>query len=136
MFNMGLDWSFDLFAEDAELYKATPIKGVHPRSDASEREQFMTWFKGCVRDFTNEWMKSHKGLYDRYDGWIGDAFARQLSEMCFSDYYKDTYNQRPHLNDWYYIHLAGLPQSEDVCRMFCSRPIEDAVENARECRNR
>lgn len=134
MYNLGYDWSFDMFAEDAKLYNATPMKGVYPRRDASEREKFMTWLKGCVRDFTIEWKKNHNSLYDRYEGWIGDAFARMLSDMCFSDYYKDTYNQRPHLDSWYYVHMLGLHQTGDVAMTFCSEPIEDAIDMAK--RNR
>lgn len=134
MYNMANDWTYDLFAEDANLYKATPMKGVNCRRNASDREKFMTWFKNCVRDFTAEWNKDHKGLYDRYDGWVGDAFARELSDMCFSDYYKDTYGQRPHLDAWYYIHLTGLPQNSDVGRTFCADPVGRATDNAKEYR--
>lgn len=132
---MAMDWTFDKFVEDMNKYNATPIKGVYPSSTASYEEKFITWFKNCVRDFKNEWMAEHNGcLYDRYEGWAGDAFARELGNMCFSDFYKDTYNQRPHLATWYYIHLTGLPMSEDTCRTFCARPIEDAQENAKRVR--
>ena len=128
------DWSYDQFVKDADRYSAKPMRGVHCRSNASDREKFMTWFKDCARDFKAEWLKSHTGLYDRYDGWVGDAFARELSDMCFSDYYKDTYNQRPHLSSWYYVHLTGLPMLEDTARTFCADPITDAVEMAQRMR--
>ena len=133
MYNMAQDWTFDKFAEDAQLYKATPMKGVYPRRDASNREKFMTWFKGCVRDFKAQWMDDHEGhLYDLE--WVGDAFSRELLDMCFSDYYKDVYGQRPHLDAWYYIHLADLPQIGDVGRTFCADPIGDAVRRAAKTR--
>ena len=125
------DWTFDRFVEDSKKYSATPIKGVYSSSDADYRESFMRWFKNEARDFEADWMKTHKSLYDRYDGWIGDAFAERLSDMCFSDIYKDAYNQRPHLPSWYYIHAVGLPMEEDTSRMFCASPVEDAVENAK-----
>jgi len=129
------DWTYDLFVEDAEQYKATPRKGVYCRHDASDREQFMTWFKNCARDFEQEWLKTHEHRYDRWDGYIGDAFARELRQMCFSDIYKETYNQRPHLESWYYVHLVGFPMSEDVARTFCASPVEEAVEEAKQMRN-
>lgn len=128
------DWTYDLFHEDSIKYKATPIKGVYPRSTADEREQFMVWFKNAARDFEETWNKTHAHRYDRYDGWIGDAFARTLGDLCFSDYYKDTYNQRPHLPTWFYVTVTGLPMEEDTIRTFCANPIRDAVENAKEIR--
>lgn len=128
------DWTFDFFKQDSELYKATPRKGVYPRSDTPYREYFMVTLKGYVRDFVEKWDQEHEGRkYDRYDGWIGDAFARQpmFHDGFFSDFYKDAYGQRPHLSTWFYIHLLGLPMSEDTARTFCANPIDDAVENAK-----
>lgn len=128
------DWTFDFFKQDSELYKATTRKGVYPRSDASYREYFMVTLKGYVRDFVEKWDQEHEGRkYDHYDGWIGDAFARQsmFHDGFFSDFYKDAYGQRPHLSTWFYIHLLGLPMSEDTARTFCANPIDDAVENAK-----
>lgn len=127
------DWTFDFFKEDSELYKATPRKGAYTRSNAPYREYFMVTLKGYVRDFVEKWNQEHEGRkYDRYDGWIGDAFARQpmFHNGWFSDFYKDAYNQRPHLSTWFYIHLLGLPMSEDTARTFCASPIQDAVNNA------
>ena len=127
------DWSFDLFAEDMAKYKGFP-KGVHCSDICSDRQKFIVWFKGLARDFRTEWSKEHKGDYDKYDGYIGDAFARILADACFSDYYKEVYNQRPHLSRWYYIHLLGLPMSEDTGRLFCANPIEDVKDSAKEYR--
>ena len=64
-------------------------------------------------------------------------FAREsmFTDGWFSDYYKDTYGQRPHLAIWYYIHMLGLPMSEDTGRTFCASPIEDACANASWVRN-
>lgn len=134
MINCATDWTYDLFNADAGLYKATPIKGVHCRKDADYREQFMVWLKNEVRDFKAEWAKECPYQYDTYRGWIGDAFARELWGLGFSDYYKDAYGQRPHLATWFYVHAVGLPMSEDVARTFCARPVEDAIENARQVR--
>ena len=130
MINCAQDWTYDFFIEDSKLYKATPIKGVHCRKDASDREQFMVWLKNAARDFTAEWKQDHKGFYDRYDGWIGDAFAQTLCRGIFSDVYKDTYGQRPHLPIWFYVHLLGMPMQEDTARTFCASPVEDAMEEA------
>lgn len=130
-----MDWTFDLFMEDSKLYKATAMKGVHCRSNASARESFMVWFKNQARDFKTEWEKTHKGLYDSYDGYIGDCFASELDDMCFSDFYKDTYNQRPHLPRWFYVQALGLPMQEDTARLFCASPVENAIEDAKAYRN-
>ena len=130
---MFADWTYDMFLEDAKAYKATPIKGVYPRRDATYREYFMVTLKGYVRDFKAKWLESHTGMYDRYDGWIGDAFAQELNDW-FSDFYKDAYNQRPHLDAWYYVHALGLPMNSDTARMFCADPIGDACRRAKQNR--
>lgn len=125
------DWTFDMFQEDAELYRATPMKGVYPSRNASRREKFMTWFKNLARDFKAEWLKENDGrLYNGYE-YIGDAFEQEIYNSCFSDFYKDTYNQRPHLPIWFYIQATELPHGEDTIRTFCAQPIRDAVENAK-----
>ena len=126
------DWTFDEFMEDAKLYHETPFKGVYPDS-SNYRKYFMVWFKNAARDFKAKWLEAHPYLYDRYDGYVGDAFAKTLNDW-FSDFYKDTYGQRPHLPRWYYVHAVGLPQSEDTARTFCADPIRDAIFNAQEAR--
>lgn len=134
MIGYAVDWTYDFFVEDAGLYKATPIKGVHCGKDASDREQFMVWLKNSVRDFKAKWAETCPYQYDNYYGWIGDAFAGELWGMGFSDYYKDTYGQRPHLDTWFYVNALGLPMTGDVGRTFCATPIEDAIEMARRVR--
>ena len=134
MINCGRDWTFDMFMEDAKLYKATPCKGVHCPKDADYRQYFMTTLKNYARDFKEEWFKTHEHLYDSYDGYIGDAFARSLYRFGFSDFYKEAYYQRPHLDTWYYVHAVGFPQSEDTARMFCASPVEYAINNAKRTR--
>lgn len=132
MINCGMDWTYDMFMEDAKAYKATPIKGVHCNGKAECRERFMTWFKNLARDFKAEWDEEHGGRqYDRYDGYIGDAFARELRRADFSDYYKDAYGQRPHLADWFYVQAVRFPMNEDTSRTFCAFPIEQAMADAR-----
>ena len=128
------DWTYDLFMEDASLYKATPRKGIHCRKNASYRECFMRWFKNRARDFETEWNAAHAYRYDRTDGWIGDTFAKTLDD-CFSDFYKDAYGQRPHLPAWFYVQAVGLPMSEDTARTFCASPVNDAIESAKQARS-
>ena len=136
MINLAQDWTFDMFVEDANLYKATAQKGVHCRSNAEYREYFMVTLKNQVRDFLANWNKDHDGhLYDRYDGWAGDAFAKELRRSEFSDFYKEAYGQRPHLGMWFYVHVLGLPHSEDVGRTFCATPVEDATNMAKRVRD-
>lgn len=131
MINCATDWTYDMFLADAKQYNATPVKGVHCRSNASDREQFMTWFKNCARDFKAQWMKKYNGkMCADYSYYIGDGFKEYMYDTCFSDFYKDTYGQRPHLDMWFYINAIGLPMSEDIARTFCASPIEHAVEDA------
>lgn len=127
MYSIYGDWTYDMFFEDAKRYNATPRRGVHCRSDASYREYFMTTMKGTVRDFCLDWGDCQ---YDSVLGWIGDAYARELSQW-FSDFYKEAYGQRPHLPVWYYVHALGLPTREDVSRLFCANPIENAIRDAK-----
>lgn len=128
---MTNDFTFDMFVEDAELYTATPIKGVYCNSNASDRKRFMAAMKNAVRDFIAEWNNGKMYRNDCGWEWIGDAFAEYLSEMNFSDMYKDAYGQRPHLHAWYYVHVLGLPMLGDTSRTFCAYPIEDAIGRAK-----
>lgn len=141
MINCAADWTFDLFMEDVALYKATPIKGVHCRKDASDREAFMVWLKNAVRDFRIEFENEYgntcynrNGSYIEHTHYIGDFFGRELRNYYFSDFYKDTYGQRPHLPIWFYVHALGLEMQDDVPMLFCSSPIEDAIESAKSYR--
>lgn len=133
MINCAIDWTYDLFVEDAKLYSAKPIKGVHCRSNASDRERFMTWLKDLVRDFKQGWFEVHgEGkMYAPFAGYIGDAFGVKMMDANFSDYYKDVYGQRPHLHIWFYINQLGLPTGQDTIRMFCNDPVAEAIKNAK-----
>ena len=136
MINCAQDFTFDLFMEDASLYNQTPFKGVYPNPNSSDRKKFMVWFKNLARDFRNEWKAEYGDVgYVTGVGFIGDAFEYVLNESCFSDYYKDVYGQRPHLERWYYIQAIGMHHEEDVGRTFCSHPVEDAIKSARYVRS-
>ena len=136
MINCATDWTYDMFIEDSKKYNATPIKGVHCSRNASAEECFMTWFKNCARDFRIKWESKGRRDYDDRYGYIGDAFAKDIIAYdCFSDYYKDTYGQRPHLPMWFYIRaIKNMPMREDIARTFCAWPVENAIEDAK--RNR
>ena len=134
MINCATDYTYDLFVEDMEKYTATPIRGVHCRRNAGDRERFARTMKNMVRDYKEEWAAHSDKVYDKMYGWIGDGFIFFFFFSCFSDLYKDTYNQRPHLDMWFYVTALGLPTGQDVFRTFCSSPVEDAIEAAR--RNR
>jgi len=127
-----MDWTFDYFMEDARAYHETPCKGIYPDS-SDYRKYFMVTFKNRARDFKAKWLKNHPYLYDKYDGYIGDAFGRTLTDW-FSDFYKDAYGQRPHLPTWFYVHAVGFPQREDTARLFCADPIEAAEDDAKAAR--
>lgn len=133
MINCAIDWTFDLFCADCEQYKATPIKGVHVSRNASDREKFIVWLKNMVRDFRADFHAENDGKdISKYGyDYVGDFFERELWESGFSDYYKDVYGQRPHLDTWYYVHVLGLPMTGDIARTFCASPIENAIYSAK-----
>lgn len=129
MFNFATDWTYDLFAEDMVTYRPAP-QGAHLSERCSDRHHFINWFKTAAREFRAEW-----GDKDWIPCmYIGDAFAEELRDNGFSDYYKDIYGQRPHLPMWYYVTLLELPQRGDVGYTFCANPIRDAKKLAREVR--
>lgn len=116
------DWTYDIFYDDLQSGK---------KGSANE---FTEWLLKSAHKFEVNWKQYHRGSYDRTEGYIGDAFAETLQDF-FSDFYKDTYGQRPHLPRWYYVYPLGLPMAEDVMRTFCSTPIQDAYKSARIARN-
>ena len=134
MINCAIDWTYDKFVADCKKYNATPIKGVHPSRNASDEEFFIVWLKNLARDFRADFRAKNNGK--DYDGshYVGDYFKQELRDAYFSDYYKDTYGQRPHLDMWYYIYVLGLPTGSDIIHTFCSHPIENASENAKRVR--
>lgn len=134
MINCAMDYTYDLFVDDAKAYKATPIKGVYPNSQVSARERFMVYLKNTIRDFKNDNPVYLVKSYDSSMGYIGDAFAMMLDDINFSDMYKDAYGQRPHLDSWFYIHALDLPMSEDIARVFCAEPMKEAIMDAVENR--
>ena len=118
---VATDWTYDLYVNDVESTDEIKDKW---------RKNFITYMKEIVNEFKTNWLKDHDGKL--YDGeWVGDAFAGSDYLDCFSDYYKDAYNQRPHLDMWYYIHPLGLPMREDSFRTFCSDPIDSAKYSAK-----
>ena len=127
MYNCGRDWTYDLYAEDVKIYGTEDVE-----SGENYVGYFISTIKSRAAKFLEEWKANHGGkLYDH--GYVDDAFAESVSDY-FSDFYKDAYNQRPHLPMWFYIHPLGLPMQEDTARMFCANPIEDAIEGARDAR--
>ena len=134
------DWTYDLYLEDMRKYTALPIKGVRPKASASDREVFIRTLKMIARDFLTEWAKNWGGPH-RHNGidWPGGEFEWHLRELCFSDWYKDTYGQRPHLPAWYYIHPLGLNHGWDTVMAWDSHgsldtPLEKRAELAKEAR--
>ena len=134
MINCAMDYTYDLFVDDAKAYKATPIKGVYPSSQVSARERFMVYLKNTIRDFKNDNPVYLVKSYDPSMGYVGDVFAMMLDDINFSDMYKDAYGQRPHLDAWFYIHALDLPMFEDIARIFCAEPVKEAIMDAVENR--
>lgn len=123
MINCAQDWTYDLYIQDVKAY------GMEDKSNGQNyNAYFVSYLKRAADRFLNEWKKQHDGKF--YDhGYVGDAFASRIREW-FSDFYKDTYNQRPHLPMWFYVHPLGLPMQEDAARMFCAKPVESAARDA------
>lgn len=125
--NCGRDWTYDLYLEDLKVY------GTEDKSNGEDYHEYFTAFlkRASVR-FLDRWKSEHDGkLYD--GGYVGDAFADRIREW-FSDFYKETYNQRPHLPMWFYVHPLGLPMQDDTARMFCADPVSDAATEANHTR--
>ena len=110
MVNFATDWTFDMFLEDCKSYKALPIKGVRCPKGASDRERFIA----SVKLHCNEFVEANKqaftnehGILLRYE--LGEALKQSLDRsLYFSDYYKDVYNQRPHLDRDLYLTALGF----------------------------
>ena len=135
MFVCSTDSTYDLFVEDMNRYTATPLKGVHCRRNAGNRERFARAIKNMARDYREKWMEHSAGLYDAAYGWIGDGFREYMFDHGFREMYEEAYGQRPYLDAWFYVNALGLPSVEDTPRTFCSAPVKDAVERAKEMRS-
>ena len=127
--NCAQDWTYDLYVQDIKTY------GAEDKSNGEDyNAYFIGYLKRAAARFLAKWKEQHDGkLYDLE--YVGDAFARSIREW-FSDLYKDTYRQRPHLPIWFYVHPLGLPMQEDTARLFCAKPVDLAVQDARAARER
>ena len=98
------DWSFDRFVEACGV-KAQPIKGVYAPSSYTDAQKFVYYLK---HDFA-AYLADIYARYDfnpRLDG-LEHVFERFCNEWDFSDYYKDVFNQRPHLPSEFYLYALG-----------------------------
>ena len=128
MINCARDWTYDKYVEDVKA-----VKAGH-EIDTYSKEFVQSIIKSADK-FLESWKAEHDGKY--YDhGWVGDAFKDRLYDMDFSDWYKEAYNQRPHLDYWYYVHVLGLPMRGDSSRLFDDDPVGDAMEYAKYTRER
>lgn len=118
------DWSFDKFYETCQTTKAIPIKGVYPSSKASKEERFVAFLK---RDFA-DYIAKYESLYDCRFVRIEDIFKAFANEYCFSDYYKDIFNQKPHLDTSFYLYAMGYTNVGGL--RFCMQPFSVDIENA------
>ena len=115
MINCATDWTLDLAWNDADSVSALPLRrGVRSAKNLTEDQKFMQWLKTSAKFFAEDWEAEHDGhQYDRYDGWVGDAWLNYISD-CLSDWYKDTYNQRPHFRWEFFAMMCGLPTNADT----------------------
>lgn len=124
------DWSYDKFYMACQKTKALPkVKGVHPSSNASAEECFIAYLK---RDFAL--YKADIELnYDCRFVSLEEIFRRFANEWLFSDFYKDTFNQRPHLDASFYLYAMGYENVGGLrfCMPPFSQDVEDAIWSAR-----
>lgn len=134
MMNCAVDWTLDKFAEDMRSVKALPMRrGVYPAKNLTDGQRFCQYVKTEAKFFREKYAKEN-GIYcDNSYEYVGDAFAHRLGDMLFSDWYKDTYNQRPHFSAKYVSILCGLPVFQEVG--FCGDGYKDML-NRDICRAR
>lgn len=129
-----MDWTFDIFFSDVEAYK-NGRELTDNYTDVEFRYSFIKYLDEVINKVVNKWKSENNDhLYVNGKGWVGDEVKRVLADSLFSDFYKDTYGQRPHLPSWFYIHPFGVPCGDDTVRTFCATPIEDAIDSAVEMR--
>lgn len=127
MINCAMDWSFDRFADAMESVNALPMAhGVRPSANLSDEQRFCVYVKTALKfaDFSDY----------RY---IDETIKEVLHEMNFSDWYKDTFNQRPHF-DWCLVgalcDIYGT--SYNIWHFSHKDPVKERKEYARETRER
>lgn len=114
MMNCAVDWTLDIAWADADSVKALPMRsGVYSAKNLTEGQKFMQWLKTEAKYFREDWRAKYQYDYDKYAGWVGDAWVDCISEVI-SDYYKDVYNQRPHFRYEFFAMMCGLPTNADT----------------------
>ena len=115
MINCAMDWSFDRFADAMDSVNALPMAhGVHPSANLSDEQRFCVYVKTAMKfaDFSD---------YRHTDETIKEV----LFDMNFSDWYKDTFNQRPHFDWWLVGALCGIyGSSYNIAKWGCKNPID------------
>ena len=138
MFNCANDWSFDQFVTDCNSYKALPIKGVYCRRGASDNEVFIAtlklicneWIADNTQRFTyvNECNRHSHVDYEEMGEWLWSYLCQKV---YISDWYKDIYNQRPHLDKDLYLWALGYHNIVNTlfwCGLSC-RTMDDIVND-------
>ena len=125
-----MDWTFDEYVRDMKRYE------IADRDLGPYEAYFVSMIKDYAQKFRLKWQWKNDGKLFAHGEYVGDAFQEELIEAGFSDFYKDTYGQRPHLPMWYYVAVLGLPQREDTVRTFCADPLGDACREAERERER
>ena len=125
MINCGMDWSFDLFAQAMDSVKALPLAhGVRPSANLTDEQVFAVYVKTAIK-FAD---------FEHYS--VDDAIRYALEDMNFSDWYKDTFNQRPHFETFLIGALCGVYGSTwNVALWTWRNPVEEFKRMAMECRD-
>ena len=121
------DWSYDKFYATCQRTKALPLsRGVYMPSTASAEEVFIAHLK---RDFA-DWLNEHEEWFDKWT-YTEEKFRVFAGEYNFSDWYKDCFNQRPHLDARFYVHALGYPVEHRILTLGGYNPtIEEEADDA------
>ena len=111
------DWTIDKFFKTCQNVKPLPIKGVHVGQNATEQERFCIELKTAFKDFCAKW-----------DGSLEDLFKSFSCDYNFSDWYKEVFNQRPHLPVEFYLYAMGYESVGGI--RFCMPPFKNDVDDA------
>lgn len=121
------DWTYDKFYATCQRTKALPLsRGVYMPATASYEEKFVARLK---RDFA-DFLEDNKDAFMPYTR-LEEKFEYFAQEYCFSDMYKDAFNQRPHLEARFYCHALGYEVEHRILTLGGYNPtIEEDADDA------
>lgn len=132
---MAMDFTFDMFVETLGTCKALPLAhGVYRNFGDDCASEFCTWLLTEAKEFKTHWsaLYGDKRYADRL--YIGNAFMNYIDWSFFSDYYKDAFNQRPHLDRDLYVSALGFETNHDTIRAWSNMGVDYYSNRAKDIR--